>query len=90
MPQPSEWQKSRRRTMQIKRKRAAETETSVPMEEDTKTANSTEQDDEVKQLLAKVSEEAEQRAYLARPGAEPKEPKPRDKGTDTRKSCSRM
>ena len=71
--------------MQIERKRAAETETCVPMEEDTKTANSTEQDDEVKQLLAKVSEEAEQRAYLARPGAEPKEPKPRDKGTDTRK-----
>ena len=42
--------------MQIERKRAAETETCVPMEEDTKTANSTEQDDEVKQLLAKVSE----------------------------------
>ena len=55
------------------------------MEEDTKTANSTEQDDEAKQLLAKVSKEAEQRANLTRPGAEPKEPKPWGKGTDTRK-----
>ena len=72
------------RTMQIERQRAAETETCVPMEEDTKTSpTSKEQDDEVKQLLAKVSKEAEQRAYLARPGTEPKEakePKPADKG----------
>ena len=49
------------RTMQIERKRAAETETCVPMEEDTKTPTSMERDDE-----------AEQRAYLARPGAEPR------------------
>ena len=72
------------RTMQIERKRAAETETCVPMEEDTKTPTSVEQDDEVKQLLAKVSKEAEQRAHLATPGAEPKKPKPEDKG----KPCS--
>ena len=63
------------RTMQIERKRAADTETCVRLEEDTRTPTSTEQDDEVKQLLAKVSKEAEQRAYLTRPGAEPKEPK---------------
>ena len=72
------------RSMQLERKRAAETETCVPMEEDTKMPTSKEHDDEVKQLLAKVSKEAEQRAYLARPGAEPKEPKPEDKG----KPCS--
>ena len=56
------------RTMQIERKRAAETGTCVPMEEDTKTPTSMEQDDEVEQLLAKMSKEAEQRAYLAKPG----------------------
>ena len=43
------------RTMQIERKRAAETETCMPTEEDRKTHTSKEQDDEVKQLLAKVS-----------------------------------
>ena len=50
------------RTVQIERQRAAETETCMPMEEDTKTPTSKEQDDKVKQLLAKVSKEAEQRA----------------------------
>ena len=58
------------RTMQMERKRAAQTEACVAME----------QDDEVKQLLAKVSKEAEQRAYLAGPAAEPKDSKPEDKG----------
>ena len=43
------------RTMQIERKRAAETETCVPTEEHRKTPTSKEQDDEVKQVLAKVS-----------------------------------
>ena len=71
------------RTMQMERKRAAQTEC-VAMEEDTKMPVSKEQDDEVKQLLAKVSKEAEQRAYLAGPTAEPKDPKPEDKG----KPCS--
>ena len=67
------------RTMQLERKRAAETETCVAMEEDTKTPTSKEQDDEVKQLLANVPKEG---AYLARPGTEPKqakEPKPEGK-----------
>ena len=77
------------RTMQMERKRAAQTEASVAMEEDAKMPVSKEQDDEVKQLLAKVSMEAEQRAYLAGPAAEPKDPKPEDKGKlcvlDTRK-----
>ena len=42
--------------------------------------------DEVKRLLAKVLKKAEQRVYLARPGAEPKEPKLEDEGKlDTRK-----
>ena len=68
------------RTMQMERKRAAQTEACVAMEEDTKMPASKEQDDEVKQLLAKVSKEAEQRAYLAGPAAEPKDPKPEDKG----------
>ena len=54
------------------------------MEEDTKVLASKEQDDEVKQLLAKVSKEAEQRAYLAGPAAEPQDPRPEDKG----KLCS--
>ena len=40
------------RTMQIERKRAAETEKCVPMEEDTKTPVTMEQHAEVKQLLA--------------------------------------
>ena len=71
------------RTMQMERKRAAQTEC-VAMEEDTKMPVSKEQEDEVKQLLAKVSKEAEQRAYLAGPTAEPKDPKPEDKG----KPCS--
>ena len=66
------------RTMQMERKRAAQTEA------DTKVPASKEQDDEVKQLLAKVSKEAEQRAYLAGPTAEPKDPRPEDKG----KPCS--
>ena len=48
------------RTMQMERKRAAQTEC-VAMEEDTKMPVSKEQEDEVKQLLAKVSKEAEQR-----------------------------
>ena len=64
--QPSEWEQSRRQR--------------VPMEEDTKTPTSMEEDDEVKQLLVKGSKEAEKRADLARPGGEPKEPKPEDKG----------
>ena len=72
------------RTMQMERKRAAQTEACVAMEEDTKMPASKEQDDEVKQLLAKVSKEAEQRAYLSGPAAEPKDPKPEDKG----KPCS--
>ena len=55
------------RSMQIERKRAAEMETCVPMEEDTKTPTTMEQDAEVKQLLAKVAKEAEKRAYLDRP-----------------------
>ena len=66
------------RSMQIERKRAAEVETCVPMEEDTKTPTTVEQDAEVKQLLAKVAKEAEKRAYLGRPGTETakeKEPK---------------
>ena len=68
------------RTMQVERKRAAQTEARVAMEEDTKMPAPKEQDDEVKQLLAKVSKEAEQRAYLAGPAAEPKDPRPEDKG----------
>ena len=68
------------RTMQIERKRTVGTEACLLMEEDTKTPTSMEEDDEVKQLLVKVSKEAEKRAYLASPGAEPKEPKPEDKG----------
>ena len=72
------------RTMQMERKRAAQTEACVAMEEDTKVPASKEQDDEVKQLLAKVSKESEQRAYLAGPAAEPKDPKLEDKG----KPCS--
>ena len=60
------------RTMQMERKRAAQTEACVAMEEDTKVPASKEEDDEVKQLLAKVSKEAEQRAYLAGPAAERK------------------
>ena len=72
------------RTMQMERKRAAQTEAWEAMEEDTKMPASKEQDDEVKQLLAKVSKEAEQRAYLAGLAAEPKDPKPEDKG----KPCS--
>ena len=52
------------RTMQIERKRAAETEVCVPMEEDTKTPTSMEEDNEVKQLLVKVSKEAEKGATL--------------------------
>ena len=39
------------RTLQMERKRTAETETCVPMEEDTKTHTSMEEDGEVKQLL---------------------------------------
>ena len=68
------------RTMQVERKRAAQTEACVAMEEDTKMPAPKEQDDEVTQLLAKVSKEAEQRAYLAGPAAEPKDPRPEDKG----------
>ena len=68
------------RTMQMERKWAAHTEACVAMEEDTMMPASKEQDYEVKQLLAKVSKEAEQRAYLAGPAAEPKDPKPEDKG----------
>ena len=67
------------RSMQMERTRAAEMETCMPVEEDTKTHTTVEQDAEVKQLLAKVSKEAEQRAYLARPGAELKEPKLEDR-----------
>ena len=75
------------RTMQIERKRAGEMETCVPMEEDTKTPTTVEQDAEVKQLLARVAKEAEKRAYLDRPGTETtkeKEAKPEDRG----KQCS--
>ena len=60
----------------------AEMETCMPMEEDTKTPTTMEQDAEVKQLLARVAKEAEQRAYLDRPGTETtkeKEPKPEDR-----------
>ena len=39
----------------MERKRAAQTEACVAMEEDTKIPAPKEQDDEVKQLLAKVS-----------------------------------
>ena len=71
------------RTVQIERKRAAEVETCcVPMEEDTKTPTTMEQDAEVKQLLARVAKEAEKRAYQYRPGTETtkeKEPKPEDR-----------
>ena len=56
--------------MQMERKRTAEMEACVPMEEDTKTHTSMEEDDEVKQLLVKVSKEAEKRANLARSRAE--------------------
>ena len=65
------------RTMQIERKRAAETETCVPMEEDTKTPTTMEQDAEDNQLLA----------YPDRPGTETtkeKETKPEDRS----KQCS--
>ena len=75
------------RTMQIERNRAAETETCVPMEKDTKSPTTMEQDAEVKQLLARVAMEAEKRAYLDRPGTETtkeKETKPEDRG----KQCS--
>ena len=72
------------RTVQMERKRTAETEAFVPMEEDTKTPTSMEEDDEVTHLLVKVSKEAGKRAYLARSRGEPKERKPEDKG----KPCS--
>ena len=71
--------------MQIERKRAAEMETCVPVEEDTKSP--TTMSAEVKQLLANVAKEGEKRAYLERPGTETakeKEPKPEDLG----KQCS--
>ena len=71
------------RTKQIERKRAAQTETCVPMEEDTKTPTTVEQDAEVKHLLARVAKEAEKRAFLVRPGRETtkeKETKPEDRG----------
>ena len=73
--------------MQTERKRAAETETCVHVEEDTKTPATMEQDVEVKQLVAGVAKEAEKRAHLDRPGTETtkeKETKPEDRG----KQCS--
>ena len=69
--------------MEIERKRAAEMETCVPTEEDTKTPTTMEQDAEVNQLRAKEAKEAEKRAYLDRPGTKAtkeKEPKLDDKG----------
>ena len=71
------WQKSRRQrgrcslseSEQRRRRRAC------PWRRTRKCPPFEEQDDEVKQPLAKVSKEAEQRAYLARPGTEPKEAK---------------
>ena len=80
--------------MQVDRKRAAQTEASVAMEEDTKMPAPKEQDDEVKQLLAKVSKEAEQRGLFG--GASGWADRSEAGGTrvsrvpDTRTSCSKM